>query len=84
LAFLAQRLGDRRYFYDDRPTAVDVYVAASMAIFHPLPESVCPMVAPFRQAYETSDAEIRDAVSPTLLALRDRMYEHHLKLPVQL
>jgi len=84
LAFLAQRLGDRPYFHDDRPTAVDVYVAVSMALFHPLPESVCAMLAPMRQAFETTDAEIREAVSPSLLALRDRMYERHLKLPVLL
>jgi glutathione S-transferase len=85
LALLGERLGSGRpYFFDDRPTAVDIYFATALGIFHPLPETACPMLPFVRHAYETTEPELRAAVGPTLLAHRDRMYERHLPLPVQL
>jgi glutathione S-transferase len=85
LALYGERLGSgRRYFFDDRPTALDVYLAVSVGVFCPLPESACPMLPPIRHAYETTDPELRAAVGPALLAHRDRMYERHLPLPVRL
>ena len=85
LSLLAERLGSgRAYFFEDRPTALDVYLASAVGVFHPLPESACPMLPAIRHAYETTDRELQAAVGPALLAHRDRMYERHLPLPVQL
>jgi len=84
IALLADRLGGRRTFGTDGPNAVDIYAAVAVGVFHPLPEELCPMLPAIRHAYETTDAELRAAISPALLAHRDRMYERHLTLPVRL
>jgi glutathione S-transferase len=65
-------------------TAVDVYSAAFMAMFRPLPHDQCPMDATTRVAFETLDARTAAAVDPVLLAHRDRMYAEHLALPLSL
>jgi glutathione S-transferase len=85
LSLFGERLGSGRdYFFEDRPTALDVYLASAVGVFHPLSESDCPMLPAIRQAYETTDPELQAAVGPALLAHRDRMYGRHLPLPVQL
>ena len=84
LALLADRLGGRRTFGTDGPNAVDVYAAVAVGVFHPLRQDACPMVPAIRHAYETTETELRAAISPALLAHRDRMYERHLTLPVRL
>ena len=65
-------------------TAVDVYSAAFMAMFRPLPHDQCPMDATTRSAFETLDARTSAAVDPVLIAHRDRMYAEHLELPLSL
>ncbi len=65
-------------------TAVDVYSAAFMAMFRPLPHEQCPMDAATRVAFETLDARTAAAVDPVLIAHRDRMYAEHLALPLSL
>jgi glutathione S-transferase len=84
IALLAGRLGGGPTFGADGPNAVDIYAAVAVGVFHPLPEHLCPMLPAIRHAYETTDAELRAAIPPALLAHRDLMYERHLTLPVRL
>lgn len=80
LALLADTLGGQPYYFGDRLTALDVYSAAAMNILDPLPEEMCPMLAPIRNAFETMRAQL--AVPQPLLDHRARMYERHLELPI--
>jgi len=86
LAMFAERLkshgGD--YLLGDAFTAADIYLATTMALFVPLPREQCPMLPPFRAAYELLDDETKAALDPALLQHRDRVYERHLELPLSL
>ncbi len=72
------------YLLGETLTAADVYLACGVALFAPLPEAQCPMVASLRTAYAWLDAPTRAALDPVLLEHRDRMYERHLELPLSL
>lgn len=72
------------YFLGDTLSAVDVYSAAFMGIFFPLPEIHCRMDPEIRRAFETLDAETARAIDPVLLEHRDMMYARHLELPLSL
>ncbi|MGH0028266.1 MAG: hypothetical protein ACQGVC_00620 [Myxococcota bacterium] len=76
----AQRAKGHAYLMGERLSALDVYWAAMAALGFPLPHEQCPMSRPMRDAYTTAPPE----VDPALLALRDRVYEKHLGLPVDL
>lgn len=80
----AQRAAGSRYFLGKTLTAVDIYSAAFMALFAPLPEDVCRMDAATRRAFETRDASTEAALALTLLAHRDMVYREHLELPLSL
>ncbi len=89
LGLLAGRLRAQRehgsdFYLGDALTALDVYSAAFMALFRPLPEEHCPMPEPLRQAFETLDADTAAALDPILLEHRDRVYAEHLELPLTL
>ena len=73
-----------RYFGGNAPGAVDVYSAAFMALFRPLPHEQCAMSASTRAAFETRDAQTEAALDPVLLGHRDMMYAEHLELPLSL
>ena len=73
-----------RYYVGNAPTAVDVYSAAFMALFRPLPQEQCAMSASMRAALETRDAQTEAALDPILLGHRDMMYAEHLELPLSL
>jgi glutathione S-transferase len=72
------------YYFGDRLNAVDVYSAAFMALFKPLPEAQCAMEPWARAAFEYLDDETRAALDPALLAHRDLMYQRHLPVPLSL
>jgi glutathione S-transferase len=72
------------YYFGDVLTAVDVYSAAFMALFAPLPEAQCAMEPWARAAFEYLDDETRAALDPILLEHRDRMYARHLETPLSL
>jgi glutathione S-transferase len=77
-ALLDETLGKREYFFfDDRPSALDVYVACTVNIFALPPEERCAMWPPIRAAFESLRGTIAEP-PPSILALRDRMYERHL------
>lgn len=80
----AQRRPGSRYYLGDVPSAVDVYSAAVMALFAPLPTRHCRMDVATRAAFETLDALTKAALDPILLGHRDMMYERHLELPLSL
>jgi glutathione S-transferase len=73
-----------RYYLGNSLTAVDVYSAAFMALFRPLPPEQCAMSAPTRAAFETRDTETEAALDPILLRHRDTMYAEYLELPLSL
>jgi glutathione S-transferase len=80
----AQYAKGSRYYVGNSLTAVDVYSAACMALFAPLPEAQCAMTASIRTAFETCDPQTRAALDPLLLEHRDMMYAQHLELPLSL
>ena len=80
----AQRAAGSRYLVGDSLTAVDVYSAAFMAMFSPLPPEHCKMDAASRAAFGLRDAVTDAALDPALLEHRDMMYTRHLELPLSL
>ena len=63
---------------------MDVYGAAFMALFRPLPHEQCEMSASTRATFETREAQTDAALDPILLEHRDMMYAEHLELPLSL
>jgi glutathione S-transferase len=83
-ALLTEALGNRDYFFfDDRPSALDVFVASAINVMAVPPDDQCPMLPPIRTAFE-SMRELSGDPPATLVALRDRMYARHLELPIVL
>jgi glutathione S-transferase len=89
LRMLAVRLHAAReagndYYLGDSLTALDIYSAAFMGIFQPLPPEQCPMPDALREAFASCDAETEKALDPILIEHRDRVYDRHLELPLSL
>jgi glutathione S-transferase len=89
LGMLAARLKSQRdrgsrYYVGDALTAADVYGATFMALFSPLPQAQCEMMASIRTAFETRDAQTQAALDPILLEHRDMLYGEYLELPLSL
>jgi glutathione S-transferase len=89
LRMLAARLAAQRdagspYYVGKALSAADVYGAAVMALFAPLPRAECAMDEKARAAFEMRDAALAAALDPILLEHRDRMYAEHLELPLSL
>ncbi len=82
LAMLRDRLGGSEYFLGDALTALDIYAATATSLFDPLDDARCPMMDMIRQTFESMKGELE--VPRALIAHRDRIYERHLELPVQL
>ena len=68
----------------DSISAVDIYSAAFMAYFNPLPAEQCPMHEPIRTVFEALDEKTKAALDPILLEHRDFIYAEHLALPLSL
>ena len=86
---LTRRLKDQReagqpYYLGDSISAVDIYSAAFMAYFKPLPAEQCPMHEPMRAVFEALDEETQAALDPILLEHRDFIYKQYLALPLSL
>lgn len=80
----SQRTRGRRYLVGDQLSALDIYWATSCGFLDPMPEERCPMSEAFRapNLYGTPNAGIERALSATLRAHRDFVYETHLELPI--
>ena len=83
MKLLERTLAERDYYFGSEPSALDVYSATTLNVLSPLPHEKCPMPEPVRHAFETLDADVRDAVPASLVRHRDRMYERHLPLPMR-
>lgn len=80
----AQHARGSEFLVGTRLSAVDFYWAAFCCIFATLPEAQCPMAAGTRAMFEgTLEPEVRAALSPALLAHRDRIMAAHFKLPME-
>jgi glutathione S-transferase len=77
-----QRDAGREYLVGDALSAVDIYWATFCAMFRPLPAELNPMPDFVRGAYEGLTPEVAAAVDENLIAHRDKIYEHHLELPL--
>jgi len=85
LATLAARLGSRSYFGGEHPNAVDIYLATFLTPLVALTEADCPkLLPPLRAAFATAAEAFGALVAPELLAVRARMFEHHLPFPIEL
>lgn len=82
--FAADLSAGRGDYYLGELSAVDIYSAAFMGLFAPLPDAQCRMHPGARAAFEWLDPETRAALDPALLAHRDRIYARHLELPLSL
>jgi glutathione S-transferase len=71
-------------YYLDGLSAADIYSAAFMALFKPLPQEQCDMIPAIRTAFEWLDERTAQALDPILLEHRDMMYSRHLRLPLSL
>lgn len=65
-------------------SALDVYWATFCNLVAPLPDEQLALPRGIRPMFTATDRPTLDALSPALLALRDRVYERHLRLPVEL
>lgn len=63
-------------------TAVDLYLASFLGMLSPLPDSLNPMPAQLRQVYSTSTPEEQQLLGSGLLAYRDRIFERHIRTPL--
>jgi glutathione S-transferase len=79
----AQRATGSPYYLGERLGALDIYSAAFLVMFRPLPPEQCPMPAALRERFEALDDQTRAALDPILVEHRDRIYAEHLPLPVQ-
>ncbi|MCH9680009.1 MAG: hypothetical protein K0V04_01145 [Deltaproteobacteria bacterium] len=80
----AQRDEGRPYYVGEAPTIMDIYSAAFIAMFSPLPQPQCAMDPTTRTVFETLDDQTRAALDPILIEHRDMMYAQHLELPLSL
>jgi glutathione S-transferase len=80
----AQRDAGSEYYLGGGLSAVDIYSATFMAMFSLLPEEQCAMNPKVRSAFDWQDAPTAAALDPILLEHRDRVYAHHLELPLSL
>jgi glutathione S-transferase len=80
----AQRDAGSRFYLGGELSALDLYSAAFMAMFRPLPPEQCPMPEMLRKAFETVDAATQEALDPLLFEHRDAVYRDCLELPMTL
>src|SRR5712692_8356973 len=83
LALLDRQLAraDGPWFFGPRLTALDVYSAAALGSLVPLPDVVRPMGKTMRPVLEQLDPHLAAAITPALLAHRDRIAPRWFALP---
>jgi glutathione S-transferase len=87
LALFGELLAESRgrYLLGERLSALDLYWATFCNLVSPLPPELLPMPGPMRPMFTSADPLVHEQLAKTgLLALRDRVYEEHLELPVVL
>jgi glutathione S-transferase len=68
------------WFFGPKLTALDFYSAAALGSLVPLPDSVRPILPLMRPVLERLEPEVRAAMSPALLAHRDRIAPEYFAL----
>jgi glutathione S-transferase len=79
-----QRDAGSDYLVGDRLSGCDVHWAAFSQMVEPLPHEACAMDAGMRSVYGNMSDELRAEVDPLLIAHRDRIFERHIGLPLDL
>jgi glutathione S-transferase len=79
-----QRAAGRAFLVGDRLSAADVYWATFSNLIAPLPAPQLPLPENVRALFTASEPEVKAALDPALLEHRDRIYQQHLKLPMEL
>jgi glutathione S-transferase len=80
----AQRRIGSRFYLGKTLSALDLYSAAFMALFKPLPPEDCPMNEALRPGFEAMDETTASALDPILIEHRDFVYDEYLELPLTL
>lgn len=70
------------YFLGAEPAAPDFYWAAFAGMLRPLSATDCPMDQGLRAMYSDLSPAVAEALTPRLLAHRDRMFASHIPLPM--
>lgn len=78
-----QKRAGLRYLVGDQLTATDLHFATLLGMVDPLPPKTNPMPDFLRDLYSSGSQNLRDAVTPTLRAHRDFIYETALVLPME-
>ena len=78
-----QEQAGSEYLVGDTVTAADFYLAHFAGLIKPLGPEDNPMPDWLRVQYESADSPTKEAFSARLVALRDRMFERHIALPLE-
>jgi len=71
------------YYAGSDVTALDLYSAAALNAVVPLPDSDCPLSPPVRAAFTWMGQTLGSAISPALLAHRQRVVSRFFELPLE-
>ena len=74
----------KRFYMGATFSAIDIYSAAFIGMFKPLPVEQCPMIESIRPVFESVNESVAAALDPILIAHRDLMYSDYLALPLSL
>jgi glutathione S-transferase len=77
-----QRAAGSDYLVGERLSAADLHWAALSLFVSPLPAETCAMPDFMRENYTHLTPELAAALDPILLEHRDRVYERHVRLPL--
>lgn len=77
-----QKAAGSDYLVGDRLSACDLHWAAFTGFIAPLPPELCPMPDFMRDNYTHLTPELAAALDPILIEHRDRIYQRHVKLPM--
>lgn len=71
------------YLVGDQLSAADIYWACFSMMVSPLPADVNPMPDALRALYNSEVPQVVEALTPNLLAHRDRIYDQHIQTPLE-
>lgn len=78
----SQNSGGSDYLVGAELSAADLYLANFLGMLDPLPASINPMPAQMRSAYSYRTEALEAALDPLLLQHRERVYQRHIKTPL--
>lgn len=78
-----QRKRGSDYLVTDRLSAVDIYWSTFACMLKTMPPALCPMPDAMRASYDAVPPEVAAELDPAVFEHRDRIYQKHLKLPLE-